>query len=92
MGSSTLTGGTLSISQGVWSKREETESSNYRELANLVRVIEQGLLSGSLSRSELFLFTDNSTAEAFYWNGTSHSKLLFELALKLHTLEMRGDF
>ncbi len=92
MGSSTLNGNTLTISQGVWGRREEAESSNYRELANLVGIIEQGLTSGSLVRSKVFLFTDNSTAEAVFWNGTSRSKLLFELALKLRLLEMRGDF
>ncbi|KAL7567716.1 hypothetical protein ACA910_012051 [Epithemia clementina (nom. ined.)] len=41
--------------------------------------------------SELFVFTDNSTAESAFHRGTSKSKLLFNLVLQLRKLEMRGD-
>jgi hypothetical protein len=41
--------------------------------------------------SEFFIFTDNSTAEAAFWKGTSKSPLLFELVLRLKELEIKRD-
>ena len=66
------------------------ESSNHRELKNLVDsllVMEQ---EGSLAGTEVFIFTDNTTAEAAFYKGTSTSKSLFELVMKLRELEMRA--
>jgi hypothetical protein len=92
LGSSVLVGDSLKVSQGVWGRREANLSSNFRELTNLVDTLEQGLQSGLLQNTEFFLFTENSTAEAVYYNGTSSSKILFDLALRLRKLEMAGDF
>ena len=36
------------------------------------------------------MFTDNSTAEAAFWKGTSTSPYLFELVLELKQLEMEA--
>jgi hypothetical protein len=36
----------------------------------------------------MFMMTDNSTAEACFYRGTSGSKKLFDLVLRLHKLEM----
>ncbi|KAL7574950.1 hypothetical protein ACA910_010773 [Epithemia clementina (nom. ined.)] len=41
--------------------------------------------------TEVFVFTDNSTAEAAFFKGTSTSKLLFKLVLRLKSLEMTGS-
>ena len=38
--------------------------------------------------AEVFLFTDNSTAEAVYFKGNSSLRKLFELMLRLQKLEM----
>jgi hypothetical protein len=38
--------------------------------------------------SEIFIFTDNSTAEAAFWKGTSKSEALFKLVLRLKELEL----
>jgi hypothetical protein len=58
---------------GVWGPDEESESSNYRELTNLVEDTEAEAASGRLREAELFLFTDNSTAEsAFYTKEVPH--------------------
>jgi hypothetical protein len=65
------------------------ESSNYRELRNLVESLREFLEENDLRGVEVFLFTDNSTAEAAYWKGNSSSRKLFELMLELKTLE--GD-
>jgi hypothetical protein len=37
------------------------------------------------------MFTDNGVTEHAYFRGTSKSKQLFDLVLKLHKLEMKGD-
>jgi hypothetical protein len=44
-----------------------------------------------LAGSEIFIFTDNSTAEAAFWKGTSKSRRLFELVLRLKELEMKHE-
>ena len=68
----------------------EERSSNYRELRNLVEVLESAFKEGMLQDREIFMFTDNSTAEAAFFKGTSSSELLFELVLRLRKLEMTG--
>jgi hypothetical protein len=40
--------------------------------------------------AEVFLFTDNTTAEGCFYKGNSPSKLLFHLILRLRVLEMTG--
>jgi hypothetical protein len=47
------------------------ESSNYRELANLVLALEEAQRRSLLSNTEAFFFTDNSNTEQAYYNGTS---------------------
>jgi hypothetical protein len=56
---------------GLWSTSEEAESSNYKELANLVQTISAEAVAGRLNNCEFFLFTDNSTAESCFYSGTS---------------------
>jgi hypothetical protein len=67
------------------------ESSNYREFRNLVEMIETLVENGTLRGHELFLFTDNSTAESAFFKGTSSSEKLFNLVLHLRKIEMSGD-
>lgn len=73
---------------GVWRCDEESESSNYKELRNLVETCEEEAAAGRLFNAEFFLFTDNSTAENCYYRGSSKSKLLHELVVRLRKLEM----
>jgi hypothetical protein len=68
----------------------EERSSNYRELRNLVEAIKHAFDKGWLDDRELLMFTDNSTAEAAYFKGTSSSELLFNLVLRLRKIEMSG--
>ena len=72
----------------VWGQDEEDKSSNYRELCNLVDTVEEEAQAGRLSNSELWLFTDNSTAESFFTRGSSRSVLLHGLVLRLRKVEM----
>jgi hypothetical protein len=76
---------------GTWSKSMREESSNYREFRNLVEMIEKLVKGGSLAGHELFLFTDNSTAESAFFRGTSSSEKLFDLMLRLRKIEMEGN-
>lgn len=75
---------------GQWiSEVTQEESSNWRELNNLVETMEGLCEKGLLNNHEVFLFTDNTTAEASFWKGSSRSPKLFSLVLRLRQLEMK---
>ena len=76
---------------GTWDENTSNESSNYRELRNLVDTLEEINLHTGLSGSEIFLFTDNSTSEAAFYNGSSKSEKLFDLVLRVKKLEMHNQ-
>jgi hypothetical protein len=73
---------------GHWCDATSEESSKYRELKNLVDGLEQQVKAGKIFGAEVFIFTDNSTAEAVYYKGNSSLRKLFELMLRLRKLEM----
>ena len=73
---------------GLWLAEEEEESSNYKELKNLVDMVEEEAKAGRLKNWEFFLFTDNSTAESCFYRGSSKSRHLHALVLALRLLEM----
>ena len=59
---------------------------------NLVETIEEEAAGGHLSQAELWIFTDNSTAESCFYKGSSTSPLLHELILRLKRAEMEYGF
>ena len=73
---------------GLWAQDTSEQSSNYRELLNLVETIEEEGRGGSLKDTEIWLFTDNSTAKSCFNKGSSSSPLLHGLVLRLRKLEM----
>ncbi|KAL7571472.1 hypothetical protein ACA910_019224 [Epithemia clementina (nom. ined.)] len=76
---------------GIWTCTYSKRSSNFCELYNLVARVESMVNEEEIPRgTELFIFTDNSTAESAFYCGTSKSKLLFELVLRLRKMEMHG--
>lgn len=89
-GSTMGTDTTILYTHGIWGEDVGQRSSNYRELVNLVNVMERGVADGSLLDTETWIFTDNSTSESVFWKGHSSSPLLSELALRLRKLEMGG--
>ena len=89
-GSTLGTASALFFSHGIWTEAGSAMTSNYRELENLVCTLEQGVESGQLHHTEVWLFTDNSTLEAVFWKGHSSSSLLNGLILRLRKLEMSG--
>jgi len=68
----------------------DSESSSLRDFLNLVDTPEEMWNAGNLKGTEIFLFTDNSTSEAAFFNGSSKSEKLFELVLHLRKLEMQN--
>jgi hypothetical protein len=77
---------------GQWcSEIVENESSNWKELSNLVTTLKEVVKSHGYQGYEIFMFTDNTTAEAAYWKGTTKSRPLFDLVLELKRLELDED-
>ena len=70
----------------------ENQSSNYQELRNLVETVEEETQAAYLKDGELWIFTENSTAESCFFKGGSSSKVLHRLVLRLRQAEMRHDF
>ena len=67
-------------------------SSNFRETANLVISLRGEIEAGSIEHgSEVFVFSNNSTAEATLYKGSSRSPLLHQMVLDLRKMEMMGD-
>jgi hypothetical protein len=84
--------GQILYEYGQWTTEDSENSSNcWRELNNLVLALERLLNENKLRGSEIFIFTDNSTAEAAFWKGTSQSEKLFELVLWLREMELEHD-
>jgi hypothetical protein len=50
-----------------------------------------GVVDGSLLHTEVFVFTDNSSAEGCFYKGNSPSRTLCSLILRLRVLEMSGQ-
>ena len=77
---------------GIWGPETAGNSSNFRELCNLVDSLEKLAAIGELGGTEVFLFTDNTVAESAFYRGTSASPKLFDLVLRLRKLEMASQF
>ena len=78
----------IKVQIGTWNEQGSNKSSNFRELGNFVLRLEKEAALGELEGSEIFLFTDNSTAESAFHNGTSSSKTLFELVIRIRKLQL----
>ena len=89
-GVSTLTAnnGEFHIKAGTWTEKGSANSSNFREFGNFVLDLEEESKLGNLEGAEIFTFTDNSTTESAFYNGTTSSKRLFDLVLRVKKLEL----
>ncbi len=72
----------------MWGADKDDSSSNFRELKNIVDTFESMTQSDDLNGSEIFFFTDNSTAEKAFYKGSSTSKILHGLVARLRHLEL----
>lgn len=81
----------IDLEYGKWDEVEEHQSSNHREMYNFVRKLESMIENQEIPRgTELFVFTDNQVTEAAFYRGTSPSRSLFDLVLRLRKLELTG--
>ncbi len=85
-----LPDGNVHFRYGLWGRDEGSGSSNFRELSNLVVALEDGVAQGYLTHTEVFIYTDNTTAKRANYKGKSPSCKLFELVLRLRTLEINA--
>ena len=89
-------GGNIVWQSGTWNRnsttlKDEIGNSNFRELLNLVIALERAEVRGLLESAEVFMFTDNTTAERAFFKSTSKSRALFELVLRLRLVEQRSN-
>lgn len=87
-GSTIQTAQGLKYRVGVWGSDEEDESSNFKELKNVVTTIEDEASAGNLNDAALFFFTDNSTVEAALFKGNSASQKLFQLVVRFRKIQL----
>ena len=73
---------------GLWAATESGQSSNFRELLNLVETMEEEAVANKLEDTEMWLFTDNSVSESCFFRGRSTSRLLHKMVIRLRKLEM----
>jgi len=76
---------------GQWSARADGRSSNWREAQNLLDGLTTAVKEHCVTGMELFIFTDNSTAESTFWKGYSKNKELSRIVLSMRKLEMEED-
>jgi hypothetical protein len=82
----------ITAQYGAWDDNVCNQSSNFWEAYNLVLRVEQMVARGELERgSEVFVFTDNFVSERAFYNGSSKSKWLHGLVMRLRKLEMDGQ-
>ena len=80
--------GDISYRIGIWADDESDESSNWRELTNVVESLEDEAEGGRLANTVVYFFTDNNTAEAAIYKGSSTSRKLLGLVIRLKVLEV----
>jgi hypothetical protein len=80
------------LRHGFWCTEDSEQSSNWRELRNLVDAVRVEAESGRLAGRELWLATDNSTTAAAYHHGAAGSPRLHQLATELRMLTLVGNF
>eukprot|EP00957_Ditylum_brightwellii_P150020 11425078-Ditylum_brightwellii.AAC.1 len=82
----------LKFKHGDWGKDVDGTSSNYKELRNLVEIVEEESLAGVLKGTIFFLAIDNFVVESVYFKGTLSSCLLFKLVVHLKKMVLSGEF
>ena len=79
----------LTVSIGTWGRDTEEESSNWREFSTLVEDMEKEEVTGNLNNAWVIMATDSSTVESCLYKGNSSSPKLFDLVVRLKSIEMR---
>jgi hypothetical protein len=82
----------LHTQYGIWPNNNGDKSSNNCKLKNLVDTVEEEAKAEYLKDLELWLFTDNSTAESCFHKGSLSSKALHDLVVRLKKIELEVEF
>ena len=83
----------MNVEYGQWPCTvTEEESSNWREMNNIVTSIEELGEAGKLEGAEIFVATDNSTTESAHHKGYSGSEKLDAIIVRLYELELKYRF
>jgi hypothetical protein len=90
-GSTFSRGSNISYCIGTWGDDESSESSNWREFTNVVESLEAEAEGGHLANTAVYFFTDNSTVETALYRGSSKSKKLLELVIRMKFLEVKNS-
>ena len=90
-GTALVIGNNVVYESGEYNAVLQQETSNFHEAENLVNRVERGVSEKSIQGCELFMCTDNIVFEAGFYKGTSSSKKLFDLHLRLRVAMMKGD-
>jgi hypothetical protein len=77
---------------GEWCESIQEATSNYHELRDLVNAMVRAAQEGRLDGCEVFVYTENQTAEGAYSKGTTGRRSLFELIVMLYKLQIEFDF
>ena len=80
------------IRHGFWCTEQSEESSNWRELKNLLEAIREESSRGRLVGREVWLATDNTTAASAFTKGSSSSATLHAMVTELRLLALQGNF
>eukprot|EP00978_Attheya_sp_CCMP212_P036397 scaffold164821_cov35-Attheya_sp.AAC.1 len=79
----------IRLREGIWGVDSSDESSNWREYTNLIQFLEDEGASGNLTGATIYICTDNSVAESAANRSSAGSEKLFNLTIRLCTLEMK---
>ena len=91
MGAACCRDGVVTWTSGEWEEEAKLQSSNWREATNLADRFEEEAEAGDLKGTEVFILTDNFVFESTYWKGSSSSRKLHEIVLRLHrTAHFKG--
>jgi hypothetical protein len=80
------------LRHGFWCTEESEQSSNWREMRNLLDALKIEVEQARLVGRELWLATDNSTTASAFFKGTSSSRSLHEMVTELRELSLKGKF
>ena len=79
----------LTVTIDTWESDSSSESSNWRELSTLVKDLELEEKDSNLADTWLIFATDNKVAERCIYKGKSLSEKLYDLIVRLRSLELR---
>ena len=82
-GNSIVIHGEIRYRIGTWGSDENQNSSNWRELENLVQSMEKAGKQGWLTGATVLLATDNEVAERAIYKGNSSDEKLFGLVVRM---------